>query len=151
MDTQELLQIKVKDVMTTEVVAVLEKDLMTKVDNIMKVHRFNHIPVVDNQNKLLGILTKNDILLMKDWGTNLNLRTAKNSNDQIFSSNTAKDKMNSNMITVSPEDTLEKCALILRKNIFHAIPVVKRDKLVGIITTYDLLNIAYATNELVLK
>jgi CBS domain-containing protein len=148
MNTQELLQTKVENVMTTDIKSVLENDVMTKVDALMKKYKFNHIPVVDDDNNLKGILTKNDILLMKDWGTNLQLRTAIKANDQILNSTTAGRRMNRNIITVSPEDTLSKCATILKENTFHALPVVEDGRLVGIITTYDLINIAYPITQL---
>ena len=144
MDTAKLLQIKVKDVMTTKVITVGENDVMSKVENLMITHNFNHIPIVDDLGNLLGILTKNDIQLLKDWGTNLKLRTSLKANEQLLNSHTADDRMNRKLVLVGPDDTLKMCADIFHENLFHALPVTEGTKLVGIITTYDLLNVAYA-------
>jgi acetoin utilization protein AcuB len=143
METKELLQIKVKDVMTSEVITVFEHDTMSKVEELLKENHINHIPVIDFNNNILGILTKNDVQLMKNWGTPFNLDSSIKANKLLLNSQTASDRMNSQVITVTPEDTLENCALILRENYFHALPVTVGDKLVGIVTTMDLLKIAY--------
>lgn len=145
MNKEELLRIKVDQVMVKDVITVRENDVMSKVEELMLRHKINHIPIVGEHYDLKGILTKNDIQLLKDWGTNLNLRTSIKANEQILNSNTADERMNAEVITVSEDDTLERCAEIFRNNVFHAIPVVSGSKLVGIITTYDMLEIAYGT------
>lgn len=139
-----LLEIKAKDVMTTALITVTEDDLMATVEKLLLENNINHIPVVDEDSKLLGILTKNDVQLLKDWATNLGLRTARKSNDQILNSHTASDRMKDDLITISPDDTLRDCVRLLQSNTFHALPVTEGGKLVGIITTFDLLAIAYA-------
>lgn len=143
MNREELLRTRVGKVMVKDVITVRENDVMSKVEELMISNRINHVPIVGEQYDLKGILTKNDVQLLKDWGTNLNLRTSIKANEQILNSNTADERMNAEVITVSEDDTLERCAEIFRNNVFHAIPVVSGSKLVGIITTYDMLKIAY--------
>ena len=48
--------------------------------------------------------------------------------------------MTRNVETVSPETSIEEVAKILAKHEHHALPVTQNDKLVGIITTSDLIN-----------
>ena len=148
MDTLELLQIKVKNVMTHDVITVNQKDVMSTVEKLLIQHNFNHIPIVDDKDNLLGILTKNDVQLLKDWGTNLNLKTSIMANEQILNSHTASDRMNRILVKIGPEDTLEMCADIFKENLFHALPVTVDNKLIGMITTYDLLNVAYTRTPL---
>ncbi len=151
MDTIELLQVKVKNIMTKDVISVRENEAMSKVETLMIEHGFNHIPIVDDHDTLLGILTKNDVQLLKDWGTNLKLRTSIKANEQLLNSNTADDRMNRELVTVGPDDTLEICSDIFKENLFHALPVIDGDKLVGIITTYDLINVAYSKKPFIDK
>ena len=55
-----------------------------------------------------------------------------------------KEVMSKQVATLGPEDTLELAAGFFRENMFHALPVVDEDNmLIGIVTTYDLLNYAY--------
>ena len=65
-------------------------------------------------------------------------------NDAILRSLLVKEVMTKQLATLKPEDTLEMAAGFFRENLFHALPVVDDDNmLVGIITTYDLINYAY--------
>jgi len=146
MNTTQLLNLPVQDVMTKELITVHETDLMATVEELLTSHKINHIPVIDEDGLIKGILTKNDLMLLKDWGSKLNLKASIKANYQILHSNTAKDKMSTNIITVSPTDNLEHCAKIFRDNTFHALPVTSDGALVGMITTYDLLNVAYPTS-----
>ena len=148
MDTIDLMQLKVKNVMTTDLVTVNKNDVMSTVEKLLIQHNFNHIPIVDDEDNLLGILTKNDVQLLKDWGTKLNLKTSIKANEQILNSHTASDRMNRILVKIGPDDTLEMCADIFKENLFHALPVTEGNKLVGIISTYDLLNVAYTRNPL---
>lgn len=143
MDTLELLNIKVKDIMTTDVISVLENDSMQTVSDIIKTSNIHHVPVTDEDNNLRGIISKLDVVLLQDWATNLNLRSALKTNAQVFRSQTAGQRMTTQMAKISPDDTLEICADIFKENLFHCLPVLDEGQLVGIVTTYDLLRIAY--------
>lgn len=143
MDTIELLNLKVKDVMTKDVIAVQENDTMQTVCDIIRTSKIHHIPVVDDDNKLQGIISKIDVALIQDWATNLDLRSSKRYNDQVLNSQTAGERMTRQVAKVSPDDTLETCADIFKENLFHCLPVLHEKELVGVITTYDLLRVAY--------
>ena len=148
MDTLELLNIKVKDIMTTDVISVLESDSMKTVSDIIKTSKIHHVPVTDDDNNLLGIISKLDVVLLQDWGTNLNLRSAIKTNEQVFRSQTAGKRMTTQMAKISPDDTLETCADIFKENLFHCLPVLDEGNLVGIVTTYDLIKVAYTKTPL---
>ncbi len=148
MDTLELLNLKVKDVMTTNVISVQENDTMQTVCDIINASKIHHIPVTDDDNMLKGIISKLDVVLLQDWATNLNLRSAIKYNDQVLNSQTAGERMTSQVAKVSPDDTLETCADIFKENLFHCLPVLVKGELVGLITTYDLLRVAYSRTPL---
>jgi len=151
MDTLELLNIKVKDIMTVDVISVLENDSMKTVSDIIKTSNIHHVPVTDDDNNLVGLISKLDVALLQDWGTNLNLRSALKANEQVFNSQTAGKRMTTQLAKVSPDDTLETCADIFKENLFHCLPVLDEGKLVGIVTTYDLLRIAYNKSPITIK
>ena len=143
MNTLELLNLKVKNVMTTNVISVQENDTMQTVNDIINISKVNHIPVTDDENMLKGIISKLDVAMLLDWATNLDLRSAKVNNEQVLSSQTAGDRMTTQIAKVSPDDTLESCADIFKENLFHCLPVLVDGELVGLITTFDLLKVAY--------
>ena len=59
----KLLEItKVEDIMTKKVITVNLEDSAAEVAKIMKKKRINHVPVVDDGNKLMGIIARGDII-----------------------------------------------------------------------------------------
>ena len=149
MDTIELMNLKVRDAMTRDVITVLESDSMQTVSDIMETSKIHHVPVTDEENKLKGIISKLDVVLLKDWATNLDLDSATRHNRQVLGSQTAKDRMTAQLAKVSPDDTLETCADIFKENLFHCLPVLDNGEFVGLITTFDLLRIAYTKTPLI--
>jgi len=143
MDTLKLLNLTVKQVMTTEVITVLENDTIDAVDEIIHSHLIHHVPVVDKEGKFKGILSKSDLDLMKQWAMKFGNNNAILANEKIMESLLAKDCMTKRVVTIGPDETLESCADVFKENLFHAMPVVVNGKLIGIITTYDLLALAY--------
>lgn len=59
---QRFNNLKVADVMTTEVVTILESETVERAIEIFKTHNFHAAPVVDRQGHLTGILSTNDLL-----------------------------------------------------------------------------------------
>jgi len=143
MNTSDLLKIKVKDVMSTDLKVGFLRDTMEIIEKILTDNNINHVPIVNKEGELKGIVTKNDLELLKDWGTELGLITSQRRNKKLLSSQLASERMSKIMVTITPDDTLGKCAEIFQNNIFHALPVEENGVLVGIITTYDMLKTAY--------
>lgn len=139
----ELLQKKVLDVMTVDLITVNTNDTLHIVKSIFDDNEINHIPVVDDEDILMGIISRKDLLLLFDWGTKFGLKSSDLRNKHLMDSNTAEDLMTKQIVSVRPEDNLARCAEILMRNKFHALPVVVEGKIVGLITTFDMLVEAY--------
>lgn len=139
----ELLDVTVENVMSKDLKSIGPFTTMKEVDEIFKGHNFHHLPIIDENKMLLGMISKYDLQLLKHWGTKQKLDVAISLNEKILSSQFAKDFMSRSMVTVSPSNSLEYCALAFKENRFHSLPVVENEKLVGIITTFDLINVAY--------
>ena len=145
MAAKELLHVKVKEVMTTDLIKVRQDTILKEVKILFDKHNIHHIPVVNDQNKFVGIISKTDLTLLLDWGTKLNLPSSMRRNTFLLTSNLAKDIMETNVMKVAPDDTLQRCVQIFRENFFRALPIVNaQEELVGIITTYDLMILAYS-------
>lgn len=52
----------VKDIMTKEVISVGLKTKLTEIINLMSTNKLNRLPVIDDDNKLIGIITRSDIV-----------------------------------------------------------------------------------------
>jgi homoserine O-acetyltransferase len=144
MNTADLLNIRVKEVMTTKLHTAIENTILKDIHNIFEAENIHHLPVVSEDNKFIGIISKSDMLLLMDWGTKLNLPASLRKNTFLLTSNLARDIMETNVIRINPEDDIRRCVQIFRENYFRALPVVDdEERLVGIITTYDLMILAY--------
>lgn len=150
MNTKELLNLQVREVMTTELIVLQPDTILKEADVIFERELIHHIPIVDEVGHFEGMLSKGDILLLKDWGTRFNLPDSERKNTFLLTSNLVKDLMVTAVVKVSPDDTCRKCIQIFKENYFHALPVVDQNGiLVGLVTTYDLLLIAYTELPLI--
>ncbi|MBT8219763.1 MAG: CBS domain-containing protein [Bacteroidia bacterium] len=141
MDTVDLLRIKVKEAMSPDVISSRPETLITELITLVESYQLHHIPVTDHEGNLKGIISKLDLapFMPSLWRDNDKIEKAAVDATGIK----AEDLMNMNVVIVGPNDPLEKCIGLLRENFFRALPVVDNQKLMGIITTYDLVNIAY--------
>lgn len=136
--------IKVKDLMTTEVITVKQLDLMIKVKEIFDANSFHHVPVVDDENKLIGIISKLDFNKMLTTFSVFKNSKAEVANRKFMMSLLAKDVMTKQVAKLHPEDALSVAVGIFRENLFHALPIVNDDnQIIGMLSTYDLLNYAF--------
>jgi len=114
---------KLEKFMTTEVFVVKENDLVELVAKIMEWKNIHHIPVVDDNNRLTGLITKTNILEIKGQNTNIIV---------------AQDIMVKNIITVDSETSIEKANKIMIDNNIGCLPIIELEDLVGILTKNDL-------------
>lgn len=136
--------IAVSEVMTKEVIKILPKTTMDKVKTIFQNHDFHHLPVVANDGQLLGIISSKNLTMLCHNMTIFNREKEQQFNTRFLSTVYAEEAMTKQVATLRPEDTLGIAAGVFRENLFHALPIVdENEKVVGILTTYDLIRYAY--------
>ena len=116
---------KIKSLMITSPVTVTENASIQKAIELMKEKGFRHLPVVSTGKKLKGFVTLSDL--------KQGLIPA------MVGDLTLSDLMILDPITVDPDDDLETAARLIYEHKISGMPVVKNDKLVGIITETDIL------------
>lgn len=128
--------VPVSVIMTTNMVKLSLKDELSKAEILFEKHKIRHIPVV-NGSKVVGMLSLTDLLRISF------VDSAFEDEDEIdtvvYDMFNISQVMTKNIITITPETTIREAAEILANREFHALPVVKNDVLVGIITTTDLI------------
>ncbi len=128
----------VGEVMSKKMITVKKSDSLKKAQDIMVKKSIRHLPVMDGT-ELLGIITESDIR-----GAFIG-KGAKTNSGKIQTLNPAKMKVSDHMtrdpMVVVPETHIEDAALIIYKYKIGALPVIKRNKLVGIISIMDILGI----------
>lgn len=123
-------------IMTENVITLKKNDSLEKAEHLFKKHHIRHIPVVTD-NVVVGMLSQTDLLRLSftDFSNDVDGDT----DALVYNMFTIKQVMKSNIVTVSPSKTIKEVAEILSTKEFHALPVVDNNKLVGIITTTDLI------------
>ena len=127
---------KVANVMTKDVLTINVNDSLHNANNLFNSKKLRHLPVVANDH-LVGILSQTDILRISFGNT---FGEQNGGDEAIFEMLSINQVMKHSPTTVTSNDTLKDAAQILAEKEFHALPVVDDEKLVGIITTTDLLN-----------
>lgn len=130
----------IADFMTMNPVVVLPTDNMVTVRQLMEENGFHHLPVVDEQGHLAGMISYSDY--MKSVHNLFHTQVENVISERYMNSVLAKDVMTSqtNLIALDARATLEDAIRLFRANRFHALPVVgKGFKLEGIVTAHDLL------------
>lgn len=138
----------IKKYMQTELISVTPEDNLKYIDYLFKNHKIHHLLVL-RQNQLKGIISKSDFLFFRRNHTNK--EEDKILEELRLKSNTAKVIMTEKVATLNKDDKLNVALEIFKENLFHAIPIEEGGKIVGILTTYDIIkNLAddkEATNE----
>jgi acetoin utilization protein AcuB len=124
--------------MTTDLITVTPDTPMIKARDLLQEHNIKQLPVVDEQGSLVGILTDRDI--KQAWAspaTTLSIYEL----TYVLQKLAVESVMVKDLITISPGATVERAASIMHARKIGSLPVVENDKLVGIITSTDLMEV----------
>jgi len=127
MDEAKNLEIQfdiVSNIMSTDLITVAENDLAELVLKIMEWRKIRHLPVEDAKGKLKGIITKKRLVRYLESRDGIPLATA-------------ADVMNTDPVTVGPNDDIKFAMLLMLDKGISSLPVVENNELIGIITDKD--------------
>ncbi|MFT4666127.1 MAG: CBS domain-containing protein [Polaribacter sp.] len=132
------------EVMTKDLTTVGPDDTLEVVDYIFNNNSFRHLPVVDKDGKILGMISKLDYNLLCNGMTLFRKDLEKENNLSFFRTLLSSEVMTKDLAKLPPSTKISVAAGIFKENLFHAIPIVTEgDKLIGLITTIDMINYAY--------
>jgi CBS domain-containing protein len=123
--------LRVEQYMTTDLFTVQEDESIDFVSQLMDWNRIRHIPVEDQQNRLVGLVSYRQILQAHGNGK------TKTSDPTPIS-----EVMRKELYTVTPETKTLDAIRIMRQHKVGCLPVVHKDRLVGIVTERDFMNLA---------
>jgi acetoin utilization protein AcuB len=124
--------------MTRKVVTVRPEDNLLDTRELMKSHKIHHIPVVEEGNKLVGIISDRDV--RSAMPSTLYYESGSERERVKLEKFKVRDVMTKNVITLSLRDTVQDALLLLLKYDIGGLPVVDGDgRLVGILAVRDLL------------
>lgn len=136
-------RIPVSSIMTTQLVILNTTDSLEKAERLFKKHRIRHIPVIEGNQKIVGMLSLTDLLRISfadgAYEDEEDIETV------VYEMFSIPQVMAKNIKTVNPDTTIKAVAELLAKEEFHAVPVVEDGNLRGIVTTTDLIK--YLLNQ----
>jgi len=118
----EDLLMQIANWMTRDPVCITRQDTLARAKELMDAGQFRRLPVIDND-KLVGIVTERD--LRQHW--------------DYLDSTKVDAAMTPDPVTITPRVTAEDVARLLLQHKIGGLPVVENGKLVGIVSTSDLL------------
>ena len=131
-------QLKVADVMVSEVKTVGRNDKLTSADDIMKQDRIRHLPVLDQDGNLCGIVSQRDLfrgMLLRTLGYGTYLE------QKMLDTHAIKEAMIDRVHTTTPDTSLQEAARLMTTHKVGCLPVVDNGKLVGILTEEDFVKL----------
>ncbi|EEW12379.1 CBS domain-containing protein [Vibrio mimicus] len=135
--------IKVEDMMTRNPHTLLRTHTLNDAKHLMEALDIRHIPVVDANKKLLGIVSQRDLLAAQE--SSLEHSTQDSSYTLEIP---LYQVMHTDVMSVAPQAGLKESAIYMQKHKIGCLPVVAKGELVGIITDSDFVTIAINLLEL---
>ena len=140
-----------KDIMTREVITVTPDTDITQATKMLLEHRINGLPVLDEDQRLVGIVCQSDMIAQQKriplpslftlLDGYITLNSAKHFEKEVqkIAATTVAQAMTANPVTVQPEASLEEIASLMVGKKLHTLPVVDNGQLVGIVGKEDML------------
>jgi len=137
---KELASMPVSEIMTTDVQSVREKDPIRVAVDLMSKLEIRALPVVDDAGKLTGIIGIKEII-----NYNWQEQRRETVGELVGSSKPIEIEVGSlaidHPLTVAPQTHLQEAIRIMIENKISTLPIVEDEKLKGIITTYDIVEL----------
>jgi len=132
----DLGTLRVRDLMTREVATLKPNDKLSVAEDVMRLGRIRHLPVVadDDDGKLVGLLSLRD-LFRGSLADALGYGTR--AQQKLLDLLLAKEVMSTNLFTTTPDTPLRDAAKIMMERKLGALPVLENGRLVGILTEGD--------------
>ena len=133
--------LRVEQYMSTDLLTVNPEEAIDLVANLMDWHRIHHVPVEDNDHRLVGLVSHRPLLrfLASDEGRREEGPTP------------VSRVMATDLVTVGPETSTLAAIDVMREHRISCLPVVKDERLIGIVTEHDFMRIAGTLLEEMLR
>ena len=143
--------LKVKDIMTREIITVSPETEIVNAAKILLEKRINGLPVIDAFGRLVGVLCQSDLVAQQmsipipsvftllDGYIPLTIIKRIDKEVEKIAALTVKQAMTPNPVTVGPETDIEDVAKLMVDKKYHTLPVMEGDKVVGIVGKEDVL------------
>jgi CBS domain-containing protein len=151
---------KVRDIMTKEVLTVKPNASVNEVAKLMGARDVSGVPVVDDEGRVVGIITELDLIVRNtrlemprfievlDWGR-IPLERPGHAQERLkhILGTEARDVMTPKVVMIEQDAEVEELAELMVKRRVNPVPVVENERLVGIVSRADLIDMMAAELE----
>jgi CBS domain-containing protein len=143
--------LQARDIMTKEVITVSPRTSVLELARLLAEHKINGAPVVDDQGRLLGVVTQSNlidrakkfelphVITILDAHFYLERPSTFKKNLEKLLGNLVADIMATPPVTITPEVLVDEIASIMARQKIHTLPVLAGDKIIGIIGKIDII------------
>ncbi|HEY7362851.1 MAG TPA: CBS domain-containing protein [Methylomirabilota bacterium] len=140
----------VREVMTKDPITIDPEAPLETAAAVMREREVRHLPVVDESGRLIGIITDRDLrgaLLAPALAEHLSVATQRRLRGlgSELGNLRVRDAMTWDAVTIGPEAPIARAAALMFEGRISSLPVVERERLVGIVTERDVLRALAAT------
>jgi len=143
--------ITAKEIMTKEVITVTEDTSIKELSDLFIKHKVNGFPVLDKDSQMVGIVTEKNLIeqnknlhiptVIALFDAVIYLESGKKFEEEVkrFNATLVRDIYTSNVVTVSPDTSIDEIASLMAEKGVHSIPVMDGKNTVGIIGKLDII------------
>jgi acetoin utilization protein AcuB len=135
-------------IMTSPVITLTPQTSIAEAQDLFESNRFRHLPVVDSEGTLIGMISDRDILRYMGTISKGNSYDKEGKEKRASINDPIQELMQKKVITASIDTDVRYIALLFVEQHIGAIPIMKEDKLLGIITRSDVLRTVMNNYEL---
>jgi len=142
--------LKAKDIMTRDVITIRPEATVEELARLLIKHKISGVPVIDDSNRLVGIVTENDLIsqnkrlhiptIIRLFDAYILLGSGRMEEEiKRMAATTVSDICTKEVVTITEDATIEEIATIMSEKNIHLIPVLKDGFVVGIVGKADVV------------
>jgi acetoin utilization protein AcuB len=128
----------VSTVMSRSVVVANQFHNFSEVLELFSKHDMHHLPIVDGNKNIVGIISSNDLMKIFSEPKYKNLSLNSEETDRLIN---IKDIMTTPVHTITSKDTIKHAAKLFTEKKVLALPVVDEGQIVGILSAKDVIHL----------
>ena len=126
----------VSEIMTRNILKLSLSDQLSSAEAMFKKNHIRHLPVV-HEERIVGMLSYNDLL-------RISFADAVNEDEEevettVYEMFSIQQVMTKKVVSINSDTSIREAGRLFLQHDFHALPVVDNDRLVGIVTTTDII------------
>jgi len=139
-----------KDIMTKDVITVRPEATVEELARLLMEHKISGVPVVDDNKKIVGIVTENDLIrknkrlhiptVIRLFDAYIMLGSGKAEEEiKKMAATTVEQICTEKVVSIEEETSLEDIATIMAEQHIHLLPVLRGGTVVGIVGKADMV------------